>query len=336
MMRLASPWWLGLIVVAIAVGALWILRRRWQRFPSPLVAGRAAAGASAGGRGPFATAAAGVLAAFALTPLAVSLARPQEVLSRSLERARGVDMVIALDVSGSMAALDFQPTDRLGVAKEVIARFLGRRPDDRFGLVAFAGAAVTLCPLTLDHDVAQRLLDRVELKMLPDGTAIGMGLGTAVNRLRQSEAESKVVVLVTDGSNNAGQLDPLTAADLAASENITVHTVLVGKGGKVPIPVPRRDPRTGREVLTVERVEVVVNPELLAEISRRTGGTSFRARDPEALEKVFDEIDRMEKTEFTSTRLVRYRERFEPWALAALAVLLGAVVLEGVAGRTLW
>jgi Ca-activated chloride channel family protein len=126
-------------------------------------------------------------------------------------------MVIALDVSGSMAALDFQPTDRLGVAKEVIARFLGRRPDDRFGLVAFAGAAVTLCPLTLDHDVAQRLLDRVELKMLPDGTAIGMGLGTAVNRLRQSEAESKVVVLVTDGSNNAGQLDPLTAADLAAS-----------------------------------------------------------------------------------------------------------------------
>jgi Ca-activated chloride channel family protein len=336
MMRLAAPWWLGLIVVAIAVGALWLLRRRWQRFPSPLVAGRAAVGASAGGRGPVATAVAGVLAAFALTPLAVSLARPQEVLSRSLERAQGVDMVIALDVSGSMAALDFQPTDRLGVAKEVIARFLGRRPDDRFGLVAFAGAAVTLCPLTLDHDVAQRLLDRVELNMLPDGTAIGMGLGTAVNRLRQSEAESKVVVLVTDGSNNAGQLDPLTAADLAASERITVHTVLVGKGGTVPIPVTQRDPRTGREVRRVERVEVVVNPELLAEISRRTGGTSFRARDPEALEKVFDEIDRMEKTEFTSTRLVRYRERFEPWALAVLAVLLGAVVLEGFAGRTLW
>jgi len=188
----------------------------------------------------------------------------------------------------------------------------------------------------LDHEVAQRLLDRVKLDMLPDGTAIGMGLGTAVTRLRHSEADSKVVVLVTDGSNNAGQLDPLTAADLAASEDITVHTVLVGKGGTVPIPVVHRDPRSGREVRRVERVEVVVNPELLAEISRRTGGTSFRARDPEGLDKVFDEIDRMEKTEFTSTRLVRYRERFEPWALAALAVLIGALALEGTAGRTPW
>jgi Ca-activated chloride channel family protein len=145
-----------------------------------------------------------------------------------------------------------------------------------------------------------------------------------------------VVVLVTDGSNNAGQLDPGTAAELAAAEGITVHTVLVGQGGKVPIPVRLRDPRSGREYTQVQNVEVEINPELLAEIARTTGGTSFRARDAEALEEVFSEIDRMETTVFTSTRLVRYREKFEPWAWAALALLLVGTVLEGVAGRMPW
>jgi Ca-activated chloride channel family protein len=235
-----------------------------------------------------------------------------------------------------MAALDFQPTDRLGVAKETIGRFIDRRPHDRVALVVFAGAAVTVCPLTVDHDVASHLLHQVELRTLPDGTAIGLGLGTAVNRLRSSTSESKVVVLVTDGSNNAGQLDPRTAAELARDEGITVHTVLVGRGGTVPIPVWVRDPRSGREVSQIRNVVVEVNPELLAEIARTTGGTSFRARDAEALEAVFDEIDAMETTVFTSTRLVRYRERFEPWAVAALALLLAGAVLEGAAGRTPW
>jgi Ca-activated chloride channel family protein len=218
----------------------------------------------------------------------------------------------------------------------VISRFLERRTNDRFGLVVFAGAAVTLCPLTLDHAVAQHLLDRVTLGVLPDGTAIGLGLGTAVTRLRSSESDSKVIVLVTDGSNNTGQLDPLTAAGLAAEQQITVHTVLVGTGGEVPMPVRYRDPRSGRERTEVQKVRVEVNPELLAEISRTTGGTSFRAHDAAALAKVFAEIDELEKTEFTSTRLVRYRERFEPWAVAALACLLLALVAEGAAGGSPW
>jgi Ca-activated chloride channel family protein len=332
MIRLAAPLWLALAGVGILAALLWLLRRRWQRYPFPLAA-------RVGSRGLghiSATAAAGVLAAMAFAPLAVSLARPQEVLSRQLEHAEGVDMVIALDISGSMAALDFQPTDRLGVAKETIAGFLERRPHDRIGLVVFAGAAVTICPLTLDHEVAGHLLEQVELRTLPDGTAIGLGLGTAVNRLRVSTSDSKVVVLVTDGSNNAGQLDPRTAAELARDEKITVHTVLVGRGGKVPIPVRMRDPRTGREFSQIQNVEVDINPELLAEIARSTGGTSFRAGDPEALAEVFSEIDRMEKTVFTSTRLVRYRERFEPWALAALILLAAGVVLEGTVGRTPW
>jgi Ca-activated chloride channel family protein len=279
---------------------------------------------------------AGFLVAASFLPLAVSAARPQEVLSRHLERAEGVDLVVALDISGSMAALDFRPSDRLGVAKEVIGSFLARRSNDRLGLVVFAGAAVTLCPITLDHEVVQHMLDQVRLETLPDGTAIGLGLGTAVSRLHSSDADSKVVVLVTDGSNNTGELDPITAAELAAEHEITVHTVLVGRGGKVPVPVVERDPRSGREYRRIREVEVEINPELLAEISRLSGGTSFRARDPEALTAVFAEIDALERTEFSSTRLVRYRERFEPWAVAAFVILMAGALLEGVAGGTPW
>ena len=332
MMRIASPWWLGLIAAAIVLMLLWLLRRRWQRFPFPDVA--AALGRA--GRIPERTVMAGVLAALALAPLAVALARPQEVLSRRLERAEGVDLVVALDVSGSMSALDFEPTDRLGVAKEVIGQFLDGRANDRFALVVFAGAAVTLVPLTLDHAVAQHLLDEVRMGSLPDGTAIGLGLGTAVARLRHSEADSKVVVLVTDGSNNTGQLDPVNAAEMAAELDITVHTVLVGRNGMVPVPVPVRDPRTGRVSHQVRQMEMEINPELLAELARITGGSSFTARDSKALEEVFEAIDGLEKTEFTSTKLVRYRERFEPWAMAALVILLLGTALEAFAGKTPW
>jgi len=332
MMRIASPWWLGLIAAAVVLMVLWLLRRRWQRFPFPDVA----ASLGSAGRIPERTVMAGVLATLALAPLAVALARPQEVLSRRLERAEGVDLVVALDVSGSMSALDFEPTDRLGVAKEVIGQFLDGRANDRFALIVFAGAAVTLVPLTLDHAVAQHLLDEVQMGSLPDGTAIGLGLGTAVARLRHSEADSKVVVLVTDGSNNTGQLDPVNAAEMAAELDITVHTVLVGRNGMVPVPIPVRDPRTGRVSHQVRQMEMEINPELLAELARITGGSSFRARDSEGLEEVFEAIDGLEKTEFTSTKLVRYRERFEPWAVASLVILLLGTALEGFFGKTPW
>lgn len=332
MIRLAAAWWLAAGGAGLAAAAVWALRRRLQRFPFP-------GGCSAAARGRLAavaTVAAGFGASAAFLPLAVAMARPQEVLSRSLDRAVGVDIVLALDISGTMAALDFEPSNRLGVAREVINGFLEQRSDDRFGLVVFAGAAVTLCPLTLDREVIRHFLDEVHLRMLPDGTAIGLGLGTAVNRLRSSTADSKVIILVTDGANNAGQLDPLTAADLAAGEGITVHTVLVGRGGEVPIPVPERDRLTGQVKTRVRMAEVETNPELLAEIARATGGTSFRARDPQALRQVFDEIDALEKTEFTSTRLVRFREKFEPWAMTGLILLLGSVLLESLLGGTPW
>ena len=332
MMRLAEPAWLAAAGLALVAAVVWWLRRRWQRYPFPVVGRRAMAVPIAS----IATLMAGLLAACALVPLAVAAARPQEVLARQQEHAEGVDLVVVLDVSGSMAALDFRPSNRLAVAKEVISGFIERRPYDRIGLVAFAGAAVTLCPLTLDHHVALELLDKAGLRTLPDGTAIGLGLGTAVTRLRRSSARSKVIVLVTDGASNAGQLDPMSAADLAASEGITVHTVLVGSGGTVPIPITERDPRTGEEHERVVQMEVETNPELLAQIARTCKGQSFTARDSKALAAVFREIDGMEKTEFTSTRLVRYRERFEPWALAAFGLLAAALLVEGIGGRTPW
>jgi len=329
---MAHPWWLLLGLLAVPALAVWLVRRHLQRYPWPTAAPYSGRGAVAVG----ATVLAGIMASLSIVPLAVAMARPQEVLSREVEHSKGIDIVIALDVSGSMAALDFKPTDRLGVAKDVISRFIADRPNDRIGLVEFAGAAVTLCPLTLDHDVARRLLSRAKLGVLPDGTAIGMGLGTAVNRLRRSKTRSKVIVLVTDGSNNAGELDPMTAAGLAAKEGITVHTVLVGRGGEVPIPIRIQDPMSGRIVRQVRRLRVKVNPELLAEISRKTGGSAFRARDSKALEKVFKAIDAMEKTEFSSTKLVRYRERFGPWAMVGLVLLLGAIGVEGLLGRSAW
>ncbi len=333
MMHLAAPWWLALGALGAVFLVVWILRRRWQRYPFPVKApwsGRSAL-MKAG-----ATALAGVLVAGACVPLAIALARPQEVLSRMATHSEGVDIVIALDTSGSMAALDFRPSNRLEVAKSVIGRFIEGRPDDRIGIVVFSGAAVTLCPLTLDHRVALQLLSRARIGMLPDGTAIGMGLGVAINRLRHSKARSKVIVLVTDGSNNAGALDPMTAAQLAAQERIRVHTILVGRGGIVPIPMQFRDPRTGQVVTQVRRARVDVNPQLLASIARATGGVAFRARSSHALMEIFKQIDRMEKTTFSSTRLVRYRERFEPWAFGALALMLAGIGLESLGGKTPW
>ncbi|NOZ79610.1 MAG: VWA domain-containing protein [Acidobacteria bacterium] len=332
MMRLAHPAWLVLAAVGVICLVLWTFRRLWQRYPFPVTtpwSGRAAMTAGA-------TTLAGVLAAAAFVPLAVGAARPQEVLSRQLAHSQGVDIVIALDTSGSMAALDFRPSNRLEVAKKVISRFIAGRPNDRIGLVVFSGAAVTLCPLTLDHRVAQQLLARARLGMLPDGTAIGMGLGVAVNRLRHSKARSKVIVLVTDGSNNAGALDPMTAARLAAQQGIRVHTILVGRGGIVPIPMKYRDPFTGEIMTRVRRARVDVNPQLLETIARTTGGVAFRARSSDALAQIFKQIDRMEKTRFTSTKLVQYRERFEPWAFGALAMLLVGIAVETAAGRTPW
>jgi Ca-activated chloride channel family protein len=271
------------------------------------------------------------LVALGLVAGAVALARPQHGSLRENVTTRGVDVVVALDVSGSMAAQDFQPRNRLEVAKGVVAEFVQRRTSDRVGLVVFAGRSLTKSPPTTDTAVLLRQLDDVRLEMLPDGTAIGSGLATALTRLRRSEAESRVIVLVTDGANNAGEIDPATATDMARAMAVRVYTVGVGRGGQVPMPVRTRDPYTGEIVERTVTTEVQIDEELLGQIADRTGGEFFRATDPESLRQIFERIDALEKSEIEHQEFRRYRDLFPP-VLQLAALLLAAAALAWAAG----
>jgi Ca-activated chloride channel family protein len=238
-----------------------------------------------------------------------------------------VDIVVALDVSGSMAAEDFQPRNRLEVAKDVVAGFVKRRTQDRVGLVIFAGQSLTKAPPTTDTAVLLHQLEDVRLRTLPDGTAIGSGLTTALTRLRRSQAKSKVIVLVTDGANNAGEIDPATATDLARAMEVRVYTVLVGRGGQVPMPVQVQDPLTGRMVQQWVLAEVQIDEDLLKTVAERTGGEFFRAEDSASLRRIFERIDRLEKTEMHHSAYRHYRELFRPVLLGAASLLAAAAAL---------
>jgi Ca-activated chloride channel family protein len=253
-----------------------------------------------------------------LVLLVITAARPQSGESLESVSTLGVDIVVALDVSGSMRAEDFTPDNRLAVARATVGSFIEGRPSDRLGLVVFAAMATTRCPLTQDHEMLQTFLDQVEFAPPDqDGTAIGLGLATAVNRLRDSSAKSKVVVLVTDGVNNAGQVGPQAAADAARALEVKVYTVGVGSEGRVPIPVDL-GPMGRRTVMQ----EVELDEELLQEIADTTGGQYFRATDPEGLARVFETIDELEKTEIESQVRVLYSELFSLTLLPALVLLM--------------
>jgi len=268
-----------------------------------------------------------ILAGLGLAAGAVALARPQHGTLREDIAKRGVDIVVALDVSGSMAAEDFQPRNRLEVAKEVVAEFVRRRTDDRLGLVVFAGRSLTKSPPTTDAAVLLRQLEDVRLEMLPDGTAIGSGLATALTRLRRSEAKSRVIVLVTDGANNAGEIDPATATDMARAMEVRVYTIGVGRGGQVPMPVRVQDPFTGQAIRQTVMTEVQIDEALLERIAKGTGGEFFRATDPATLRGIFERIDRLEKSEIRTTAYRRYRELHPPILASAAALLAGAGIL---------
>jgi Ca-activated chloride channel family protein len=272
---------------------------------------------------------AGALGALGLGSLA--LARPQKGTLRESVTTRGVDIVVALDVSGSMAAEDFQPRNRLEVAKEVVSEFARRRTSDRIGLVVFAAKSLTKVPPTTDQAVLQRQLEDVHLDMLPDGTAIGSGMATALTRLRRSKARSRIIVLVTDGGDNAGEIDPVTATDLARAMEVRVYTIGVGREGEVPMPIQMRDPFTGAVVKRTVPMEVKFDEQLLERIASQTGGEYFAASDPAALRGVFERIDRLEKSEIKLTAYRRYRELFVPF-LTAAAGLLAAAGLVRAAG----
>jgi len=272
-----------------------------------------------------------VLAGLGLMAAAVALARPQEGSERRDVTTQGVDIVVALDVSGSMAAEDFRPANRLAVAKEVVSSFVRQRSHDRVGLVIFAGKSLTKAPVTTDTGLLLRQLEDVNLGQLPDGTAIGSGLATALNRLRHSQAASRVVVLVSDGANNAGEIDPDTAAGIASAMGVKVYTVLVGRGGRVPIPVTVQDPFTGRVVTRTVMTEVETDEGLMQRIAQLTRGEFFRAEDPQALRNVFARIDELEKSEIKVFTYRRYRELYRPFLMIA-AGLLAAAALSWAAG----
>jgi len=259
---------------------------------------------------------------FALALAITALARPQQGTEWEESLSEGIDIQVVLDVSGSMAAEDFRPRNRLHVAQQVVKDFVANRPSDRIGLVAFSGVAVTEAPLTTDRRMVQNLVEGLELFRLPDGTAIGVALATAANRLKDSDAKSKVAILVTDGGNNAGAIDPGAATAICEGLGIRVYTIGVGREGEVPVPMPRTNPRTGREEMVRTMLNVEVDEELLQQIADGTGGRYFAATDPKALQEVFAEIDQMETTPVHTRKMSSYREAFPPLAAGAL-VLMG-------------
>ncbi len=261
----------------------------------------------------------------ALLLLVIALARPRDVHNLREIEGEGIDIVVALDISGSMRALDFQPDNRLAVAKSIIHDFIMGRTQDRIGLVVFASRAFTQCPLTLDRSILTGFLDEVEIGLIEDGTAIGLGLATAVNRLRHSEAVSRTVILLTDGSNNIPTLEPETAAELARTLGVRVYTVGVGKHGKVPFPDDRR--LMGRRT---RMVEMPLDEDLLREIARVTDGEYFRAVDAEALARIFATIDELETSRYRTTVTTWYEERMAWFVVPALLLLLLDVLFGAV------
>jgi Ca-activated chloride channel homolog len=364
--HLANPWWLLLLLALPALA--WHHHRRhslgaltYSRLPLPAASRRSAPPAAppapaAGGGGPVPPGGPGgpdgsgapvrpgrrgrgawrlhlpfYLRLAALGCLAAALARPQLGYAWEESLTEGIDIELVLDISGSMAAEDFLPQNRLAVAKQVVKQFIAGRTGDRIGLVVFSGSAMTRAPLTTDHAMLQLLVDSVELNSLPDGTAIGVALAAAAARLRVSPAKTRVMVLVTDGGNNAGEIDPLSAAAMCKGLGLKVYTVGVGTAGRVPVPVPMQDPETGRIEMRRQLMNVSVDEQLLRLIAQRTGGRYWKATDRRSLQETFRDIDRLEKTPLRVKRYVRYREAFAPLALAGLALLtlpLAAAALQ--------
>ena len=268
-----------------------------------------------------------VLRAAAFALLVVALARPQRIEQNVRTSSEGIDIVMAIDVPASMLARDFQP-DRITAAKQVAGSFIADRYGDRIGLVVFAAEAFTQSPLTTDQSTLQTLLARIRSGVIDDsGTAIGNGLATAINRLRESEAKSKVIILLTDGVNNRGQIAPLTAAEIARAQGIRVYTIGVGTQGSAPYPaVDIYGQPTGGTVMA----PVEIDEKTLGAIAERTGGRYFRATDNAKLKAIYDEINQLEKSKVEVTEHVAYHEEFLLWVLAALAALLAEMLLANL------
>ena len=262
-----------------------------------------------------------LLRVFALTMIVVAIARPRS--SEQMEKidTEGIDIVLAMDVSTSMLARDLTP-DRLNASKDIAIEFISQRPSDRMGIVVFAGESFTQCPLTTDRATLINLMKEVQTDLIEDGTAIGNGLATAVARMKDSDAKSRVIILLTDGVNNRGEISPQMAAEIAKTYGVRVYTIGVGKEGMAPYPVMTP---WGVEI---QQVKVEIDEKLLSEIAESTGGRYFRATDNTKLAEIYSEINRMEKARVTVDSFPIYKELFGKYALMALLALLLELVLN--------
>jgi Ca-activated chloride channel family protein len=250
------------------------------------------------------------------------MARPQTRNDEELKTGEGIDIMLCLDVSGSMLAQDFLP-NRIEASKQMAAAFVDQRPTDRIGVVIFSGESFTLVPLTTDKNILKSQIFNIQRGLLEDGTAIGDGLGVSVDRLKDSKTKTKIIILLTDGEDQGGRIDPLAGKELAKAYRIRVYTIGVGTEGYAPVPVS--DNAGG---ITTRQQKVNIDEKLLRMIAEETGGLYFRARDNESLKNIYNEIDKLEKSRIEVSSLRRYTERFFPFAMAAAALLLLELILR--------
>lgn len=313
-----QPWFLLLLIV-VPVLAWWYVTQNNKRLGAIIISDASAPGLSTWKTGfrhlPF------ILRLLAIIFFIGAIARPQTMFEEQNAEGEGVDIVLCIDVSGSMTAQDLQP-NRLEAAKNVAIDFVNKRLTDRIAVVIFSGESFTQCPLTTDHRVLISAIENIRNGLLEDGTAIGSGLGTSVDRLRTSQTKSKVIILLTDGENNGGLIDPQTAKEIAKAFQIKVYTIGVGTDGYAPQPV-----NTPMGVV-MQQGKVSIDEKLLKEIATETGGKYFRAKDNEGLTGIYDEINSLEKSKVEISTRTRYTEKFFPFVIAALALLFLEMLLK--------
>lgn len=318
--------WLLLLIPILSV---WYYYNQRDRFPTLNMPNLNALGEEGSLRGQLSITLP-ILRALTVMTFIVALARPQATLKQQDIKSEGIDIILSMDISSSMLAQDFKP-DRLEASKSVADEFVDRRPYDRIGLVIFSGEAFTQCPATTDHKVVKELLSGLQCgSLLEDGTAIGMGLATAVNRLKDSKSKSKVVILLTDGVNNSGYIDPKTAAEIAKQYKVKVYTIGVGTRGVATVPSYNINGQMFPQLMRVE-----IDEELLEEIATMTGGKYFRATDESSLFAIYQEIDRLEKTEIEVTTIKRYSEEYFRWIALGLIFLIMELVMRYTVFRTI-
>ncbi len=312
-LQFQSPW----LLLALALLPLWWWWRR-RRQPPAIVFSRVGVLAKGPRSGSWISRALIILRSVALAGLVIAMARPRIAGRSEQSNSEGINIVIAFDISSSMLAEDFQPQNRLEVAREKVKQFVGLRGSDRIGIVAFSGEALTQVPLTTDYPVVMAAIDNLQPGQLEDGTAIGTAIATAANRLRSAPGRSRVIVLLTDGVNNRGTIDPRTAAQAASAFGVKIYAIGVGTEGMAPVPVGR-----GVFGLRYENRPVEIDDALLTEVAQKTGGRYFRARDAAALQRITEEIDRLERTPVRTRVYTRFTELFRfPLTLAVLALVL--------------